>query len=104
MGEARQISGADSANRNAKAAGDKAAALQQQQLDLSRDEFDWQKGVTEEQRDYARGLLSEDRGTAAADYTRRLGLVTQLEQNADFSPDYIEQQVGGATATVRSDL
>lgn len=60
--------------------------------------------MAKEQRDFERGLLAEDRAAADADYRRRLGIVDTLRSNADFSPEFYDQQIGGATAQARSSV
>lgn len=55
-------------------------------------------------REYEKGLLEQDRGMALGDYERRLGIADEMMSAATFSPEFYDQQIGGATAAVRSSM
>lgn len=87
---ARDVTGANAREegRQAKYSADELAA---RQLHLAEDQFAFEKD-----------LLLKDRTKADEDYSRRLGIIREMREGADFSPDFYAQQIGSATAGVRT--
>lgn len=80
-------------SKAAKALAAGADALGAQQLALAEEQYAFQKGNIE-----------ADRKLAAEDYARRLGIVDDLMAAATYAPEFYSQQIGGATAAVRTNV
>lgn len=81
------------AKRQARAHKLSAEELAAEQLNLAREQWEYNKG-----------FLEEDRQKADDNFSRQLGIADEMMAAATFSPGFYDQQIGGATAAVRGSM